>query len=335
MAATTIFTTLLLLLTISATIHGRESQFFAKVSNNIPQEAQPLNTNQQDSKTGDSYGLYGHESGQLPPSATTTTTTATTTNNNNNLPANLPENYNPVAYTTPIHSSTQNLADEFTEPQAFQYNGDATMYSNQKDNQFSGNGDNDMYNSEKQEMGTNGGNMYYSQKQGMSDTRFLENGRYYSGGDNGYNPRKQGAMDGAMFAEMAEDGGNMYNSQKQENGRYNQGQEMYNSQMQENGRYNQGQEMYNSQKQGSNGNMYNTEKQGMSDTRFLESGKYYYDLNSENLNANANMNSRGFQYNNKGYYGNNDVNSYERYNSNGGYQNQDEFQENQEDQFNP
>ncbi|KAM0071783.1 putative protein E6 [Helianthus debilis subsp. tardiflorus] len=152
---------LLLTLTLSSTIHARESQFFNKFSNNNQQQPlntnqeqplntnqeqplntnqqqqqqQPLNTNQQEqpefipqTQDSDSYGLYGHESGQLPPSATTTTTT----NNNNNLPDYLPENYNPVAYTTPIHSNTQEeyIPDEYKEyPQA---NGESRMYNSEK-----------------------------------------------------------------------------------------------------------------------------------------------------------------------------------------------------------
>ncbi|KAI3716943.1 hypothetical protein L1987_68185 [Smallanthus sonchifolius] len=287
MAATTTVA-VLLLLTLSTTIHARESQFFAKVSNNNPQETQPLNTNQQNVD-------YGHESGQLPPSATT---------KDGSLPSYLPENYNPVAYTTPIHSTTQDIPEEFKEPQT--YNGESTMYN--------------------------------SEKQGMSDTRFLENGKYYYSGDNGYNSPKQGFED-ARFMET-EDGGNMYNSEKQ-------GEEMYNSQKQVVGETRYGTT--------NNANMYKTGKQGLSDTRFLENGKYYYDVNSENLNANTNMNSREFnsknEYNTQGYYGNNEnsydrynsngntqgyygnnENSYDRYNSNGGYQNQEEFQG---DQFNP
>ncbi|PQQ19720.1 hypothetical protein Pyn_30441 [Prunus yedoensis var. nudiflora] len=40
-------------------------------------------------------------------------------------------------------------------------------------------------------------------------------------------------------------------------------------------------------------NNYNVEKQGMSDTRFLENGKYYYDASSENnYNQNQYENSR-------------------------------------------
>ncbi|KAF5810946.1 putative protein E6 [Helianthus annuus] len=288
---------ILLTLTLSSTIHARESQFFNKFSNNNQQQPlntnqeqplntnqqqqqQPLNTNQQEqpefipqTQDSDSYGLYGHESGQLPPSATTTTT-----NNNNNLPDYLPENYNPVAYTTPIHSNTQEyIPDEYKEyPQANKYNGESRMYN--------------------------------SEKQGFD-------------------------FDDARFMETREGGGNVYNSEKQVED------QRYNSEMQGMGRYGTR----------GNGNMYNPEKQGMSDTRFLENGKYYYDINMENPNSNANMNmnmnTRGFGsrngYNTQGYYGNNqnsygsrngyntqgyygnNQNSYDRYNYNGGYQNQE------------
>ncbi|KAL4563245.1 hypothetical protein LXL04_027285 [Taraxacum kok-saghyz] len=301
MAAATFF--ILLFLTLSSTIHARESQFFAKISNNIPKETQPLNTNQQDPNVipqtqpdGGAYGLYGHGSGQLPPSATA-----------NNLPANLPENYNPVAYTTPIHSSTQDLPNELTNAKEYQYN-----YENKEMGvKFATGGD--MYYSGKQEMGTNGGNMNNYQRQGMSDTRFMENGRYYYAGGDGYKSQKP-EFDDTRFMET-EDGGNMYNSEEQGS-----------------------EETYNSEKQGLGetkfsttdnvNNMYNMDKQGMSDTRFLENGKYYYDLNLENSRA---FNSRN-GYNTNGYNGNKNYNSYDRYNSNGGYQNQEDFQDNQ---FNP
>ncbi|PWA49654.1 protein E6 [Artemisia annua] len=199
MATITFFVFLTLALSFT-TIHARESQFFAKVYNDIPQESQPLNTNQntkeQDLKfvpqtrettEGSGYGLFGHESGQLPPSATN--------NNNYYLPTNLPEKYNHVAYTTPIHSSTQDTPNEFSyEPQAYKrdnnmYNSenqeefmqtnDDNMFNSQKQNEFKQTNDANMYNSGKQEMGTNGGNMYNYEKRGMSETKFLPQGKYY------------------------------------------------------------------------------------------------------------------------------------------------------------
>nr|XP_043621105.1 protein E6 [Erigeron canadensis] len=303
MATTTTIAVFFLLLTLtSTTIHARESQFFAKVSN-TPKDSLPLNnnnnnnpqinTNQQDptfvpQTEGSGFGLYGHESGQLPPADTTTITTT-------RLPANLPANYNPVAYTTPIHSSTQDIPNEYNyEPQAF-------------NNNNNNNGETKMYSSQSQDQ-----------------DEFMDNGKYYYAPENTYNSNN---FDDAKFMET-ENGGNMYNIPKQgEN------------------------DMYNPQSQGNlgeeakyvatnnNNNMYNIPgKQGMSDTRFLENGKYYYDLDSErlNVNNNANMNSRGVRngFETQGYYSDNQnpqgyydnsQNSYDRYNTNGGggYQNQE------------
>ncbi|WVZ25405.1 hypothetical protein V8G54_003949 [Vigna mungo] len=71
-------------------------------------------------------------------------------------------------------------------------------------------------------------------------------------------------------------------------------------------------------------NNYNGERQGLSDTRFVEGGKYYYDLNSE-------------KYNNPTQYGGSSrgVNSEQWYNNRGnsmeGYQNQEQFEDDQEE----
>ncbi|XP_019425323.1 PREDICTED: protein E6-like isoform X5 [Lupinus angustifolius] len=82
---------------------------------------------------------------------------------------------------------------------------------------------------------------------------------------------------------------------------------------------------------------YNGERQGLSDTRFMEGGKYFYDAaNSERHNPTLNGgSSRGINpenlYNNKGYIGKNNANSYEnkKY-SMEGYQNQEEFEDDQD-----
>ncbi|MFS7948210.1 putative protein E6 [Helianthus anomalus] len=157
---------LLFFLTLSSTtFHARESQFFAKVSNNNnPKETQPLNTNQNFIPQAQEVVPYGHESGQLPPSATNNNN-----DNNNNVPKYLPENYNPVAYTTPIRSTTQDIPEEYRqEPAAYQYNGESSMYnsvtqgmSNTRillgtNGEKQGTSDNpgeEMYNSQKQAMG--------------------------------------------------------------------------------------------------------------------------------------------------------------------------------------
>ncbi|KAK8529587.1 hypothetical protein V6N13_102493 [Hibiscus sabdariffa] len=74
-----------------------------------------------------------------------------------------------------------------------------------------------------------------------------------------------------------------------------------------------------------NSNGYERERQGMSDTRFVEGGKYYYDVKNENYYPN------GYEYSsskeastNEGYYGNTD-------NSNQFNSMQDEYRERQEE----
>ncbi|KAE9591708.1 hypothetical protein Lal_00039146 [Lupinus albus] len=76
-----------------------------------------------------------------------------------------------------------------------------------------------------------------------------------------------------------------------------------------------------------NDNRYNDEKQGMSDTRFLEGGRYFYDVKYEKYNptlyddSSRGVNTHNNMYNNRGnnYYGNNN-----------GYQNQEDFEDEQD-----
>lgn len=58
----------------------------------------------------------------------------------------------------------------------------------------------------------------------------------------------------------------------------------------------------------------------MSDTRFLENGKYYYDVNNENLNQNG-YESAKENSNAEGYYGNGEKSKYE-FDSMGEYEKQ-------------
>ncbi|CAK7350533.1 unnamed protein product [Dovyalis caffra] len=88
----------------------------------------------------------------------------------------------------------------------------------------------------------------------------------------------------------------------------------------------------------------NEEKQGMSDTRYLANGRFYYDPNNGNSNHNPNQyqqNSRN-NYNTRGYYNNNNnnnnnENSNYEYNNNSmqKYDNQDDFEWSQEEQYVP
>lgn len=293
MATTNLSLFLLLFAPIFLQLHARESQFFSKFSNHHPIEDELLPTTiQQDQnfipQTTDStgYGLYGH----LPPS--TTTLSVTNGGDHDNLPTSLPENYNTVAYTTPVQSKDS-------------YETSSTEYGNK--NQF--NGDSSMYmNHEKQDK-------FYGHLPSLTTTPTATNGGAYNNLPTTL-PENYNTV--AYTTPIHSE--NSYETTSTEYGNKDQ--------------YNGDSSMYNSQKQGMSdtrvldygkynhvNDMYNTEKQGMSDTRYMENGKYYYDLNSQSSNPMV-FDSRN------GYYGNDD-NSYNRYNSNA------RFQENQEDVFTP
>lgn len=88
-------------------------------------------------------------------------------------------------------------------------------------------------------------NGYETEKQGMSDTRFMQNYNEYTTENNGYT---------SNYNNDGHTGNTGYNTNYNNN--------VYSSNYNTNGNEN--------------------EKQGMSDTRFLESGKYYYDVKNEN-----------------------------------------------------
>jgi hypothetical protein len=75
-----------------------------------------------------------------------------------------------------------------------------------------------------------------------------------------------------------------------------------------------------------NSNGYQTERQGMSDTRFMENGKYYFHVDNENNNING-YETRKETSKNEGYYGTNmypnEFNSMEEYEKQ--EENQEEF----------
>lgn len=85
-------------------------------------------------------------------------------------------------------------------------------------------------------------------------------------------------------------------------------------------------------------NRYNGERQGMSDTRFMEGGKYFYDLNYEKYNptlygdsSSRGVNTNNNWYNNRGGNNNGNNNAYQNYGNYNGYQNQEKFEDEQED----
>ncbi|XP_052203492.1 uncharacterized protein LOC127808858 [Diospyros lotus] len=317
--------------------HARESKFFSKATAaatnaNESTAAEVIPNKEQEalSKQGqepsfipdtqNGYGLYGHEPEQLPPTTAAATTTSTN-NNNENYYNNGASNYNTQKQgmsDTRFLENGKYFYDMNSEknynPNGFQKSRGVVDYSSSNNNFYNGgaNGFNTQQHglADTQLMGggyTAAGadaatNRYYNtQKQGMSDTRFLENGKYYYD----INGEKTRAVDeyNKNNNYNYHNGGNGYNSQRQQ-------QDFTNSDI-----YNAGGDHYG-------------EPQGMSDTRFMENGKYYYDPNGES--------SRGVEYSNrKGYYGNNG-NTYEYRNSMEGYQNQqEEFQEGEEEEYVP
>ncbi|XAR66497.1 hypothetical protein NMG60_11012763 [Bertholletia excelsa] len=274
----------LLALFFSLHAHARDSQFFSKVptaitttttNHNSAQEtlevpSKGLRLNKQDQEpnfireTQNGYGLYGHETGLLPPSTTARTPLKeesdepfpTSTNTNKDY-------YNQNAYATePQHmSDTRDMYRGYT----------TTFTSNPNPNNY------DNYNKDA----------YVTDRQHMRDTRFMDTG--YTTTNNYYNDA------------------NNYNNE-----------EFRNSMFMDRG--------YTIPT-----NRYNTQQQGMSDTRFLENGKYFYDLNLERNYPKRYQRSRGSAYNNQGYYGKNG-NPHEYSNS---MENLEEFQEEGPEEFVP
>ncbi|KAK6133495.1 hypothetical protein DH2020_032788 [Rehmannia glutinosa] len=218
---------LLFILSSSLHTHARDSQLFNKIpttNNNINDDVVPYsnnNNNQQPEQeqpnflpeNENGYGLYGHNSGQLPPSAAATTTTA---ESKQPLPKYLPKNYNPVAYVTEPED-TGDVTTKFAEEKSFtsnpendkNYYGSARNYYNtpQEESELSEYRNNHATTNDRNSYYINGGSSFNSgggdalsgrenyfnyggagaggggnrrfQPQGMSDTRSLENGKYF------------------------------------------------------------------------------------------------------------------------------------------------------------
>nr|GMD09069.1 protein E6-like [Ipomoea batatas] len=171
-------------------LHARDSQFFNKMPrNNVvskaqttlnPQEQQP--NFMQESENG-GYGLYGRESTTAP----------------KNLPyrdeeipnkKNLPKNYNPVSYVTVPEDNGPGQKNQYygggkqkttmpsdTFMQSGYTNAGENYFNNQKE-KFPSTTTGDRYDQ------YNGGDANGFKKQGMSDTRFMDGGRYSYNGEN-------------------------------------------------------------------------------------------------------------------------------------------------------
>jgi hypothetical protein len=175
-------------LSFSLHIHARDSQFFSKVThvdnNNVkdrdvpnPNNEGPLNKPQQQQpdfmpETENSYGLYGHESDHLPSTAATTTTTTNSNFEDTN------KYYNNDAYNTKYYNKDTfgNNQNELSETK-YNEEGYNSMMEKQNNNNNNAANERSFYNNNNNYNAEN--NMYNGEKQGMSDTRYLEGGKYY------------------------------------------------------------------------------------------------------------------------------------------------------------
>ncbi|KAI4365136.1 hypothetical protein MLD38_021151 [Melastoma candidum] len=221
---------------IASRVHARESQFFSKFTANpgdaltqvgpSDKQAASLEKQAQDppsfvAQSQDGYGLYGHGTGQLPPSEADTASTTTS----------FPDEpyYNKDVFATKddevasdtkalLHGSSFDTAAA-TEDGYFRAaaKGQGTSYFPTEEQGFRGaDADARLQGRSYTATGSNYGNVvanaqnnYYAvgsgypaknarQQQGLSDTRFLENGKYYYNIDDGekYDPIRKAELGG-------------------------------------------------------------------------------------------------------------------------------------------
>ncbi|KEH30990.1 hypothetical protein MtrunA17_Chr4g0046601 [Medicago truncatula] len=340
-------------LSFSLQIHARDSQFFSKVThvnnnNNVrevPNNETPLNKPENQPvfvpETENSYGLYGHDTGLHPP----------TTTNTNNVDPNTYQSYEKTSSHDEINNNKVNNYFNYQQDSDNKYPNEVsdtkltpTSYSsssnnNYDNNKYSSSSDDfsnkkfpeEGYNSNENQNNNNNDNKYFynnNNKDSSSNTKFTEEG--YNSMENRNNNNNKyfynnNNKDSSSNTKFPEEG---YNSmQNQNNNNY----EKYN--------YNNKVAVNDKYSFKSNNNYNNGERQGMSDTRVMEGGKYFYDVNSEEkynptFNGDSSkgvVNSENW-YNKKGYFGNNNVNNYENNkNSMNGYQNQEQFEDDQEE----
>ncbi|XP_057527964.1 uncharacterized protein LOC130806777 [Amaranthus tricolor] len=337
------FLFLILVLFFSIQINARDSKFFNKLSKEMinhesitisPIQAPILapSPSPQSNDVEHGYGLYGqdpYENYEYPP--TTTNPTKTT-------------RFGEEKYVSTQEEFSKNNFKEFE-----------TSYSN------NGNGNG---NGNVNENGYGNGNG----KQGMSDTRYMENGKYFydvsheegenvhfktNNYENGNLEEKKQGMSDTRFLDKEEgkSGEFLVNSNENENEFKkfeNEKKGMSDTRFLENGKYyydvnneykknnedvgfhnNNNVEYANSYYENGNGNEKNmfenfeNEKKGMSDTRFLENGKYYYNVNNKNNENWEFHNNNNVEYANS-YYENGNGNENNGYETQGkeGYENE-------------
>ncbi|KAK4787056.1 hypothetical protein SAY86_010889 [Trapa natans] len=185
----TLFSTVFLIaIFLTSIAHARESQFFNKatkdttaqqVPNHQQQEAETPTKLQDQQQANDpnfipeetptnsiGYGLYGHETRQLPPSATTASTVP-----QESLYSNYQQNYNDKYY----YNNNNEHYDSHNDADNYYYNKDSYLTDEERAVAAYGN---------RYSTAARGGrNTYYPggnvRQEGMSDTRFLENGKYF------------------------------------------------------------------------------------------------------------------------------------------------------------
>nr|BAM28758.1 ROX1 homologue [Nicotiana benthamiana] len=328
----------LLILLSSLQIHARDGQFFNKVSrNNGEKQTQTVIPNKEQEPNfmpENENGAYGHDS-------------VTTPNTNNptvhDLPISkyLPKNYNPVSYVTvpedntnendlnnneftTKHTTTTTTASNnnqfYSGPTAYgnnnnnnqqqYYNGvsdySTTSNNQQKQQQFYS-GDNFYSNNQQQQQDYNGGNTYNNNDNNNEEEEEYYNnngGNTYNNNNNEQQEFSETRLSARTYSTNPTNYGNNYNNNNQEQS-YSTN---YNN-------YNTGKSNYRVHQQ-----------QGMSDTRFLGNGKFYYDINAEKHARDPYENAREFaamnqQYNNRNTYGNNEYSI-----NNNRFENEEEFQ---------
>ncbi|TYI04630.1 hypothetical protein ES332_A10G033000v1 [Gossypium tomentosum] len=287
-----------LLALFSVEIHGRD--FFSKIPSVNTNEKEVTNKEEQTTlgkkeqeprfiPETQSYGLYGHESGQLPPSTTSTKETYE--------PYVTPVKYHPDEPYNSIPASKTNNKDSYFYSKTNAY-GNAEQQSEAKFNEKGwATKETNNYNVNYY----NGNNEALFTEKGWSTKENQNSHNYYNGNNE------------ALFTEK---GWSTKENQNRNNYYNGNNEAMFTEkgwstkENQNNNNYYNGNNEYN-----------NVEKQGMSDTRFLENGKYYHDVSSEN-----NYYPNRFE-NSRGVGSRNEFNE-NRYNNMGKYnQNQEEFEE--------
>lgn len=163
-------------------IQARESRFFNKVTaqdnyvkdpDQFPTKEEAVKYNQEPTfvpQTQTGYGLYGHETTEVSPSTPTNTGVHYATNPTTTTPTS----FEPTTTTPTTFEPYKTQLEEEEEPFK-QYENQNKYYKKDYPGTQAYNNKNNYYNNNNY----NGGNKYNVERQGMSDTRFMEKGKYF------------------------------------------------------------------------------------------------------------------------------------------------------------